>query len=90
MSDLSSIPPSDGSSSSSPTNPSQEPSQISTPYQFTDKPQTFGNMQFTAKEWNQFMSILTQNLSSYMQHALHKMREQMRKDFRRGEGKSDD
>ena len=51
------------------------------------QPHQFLGMTFTAKEWNELMNVMLQNLSTYMNHVMQKMREKMKKDWRREEGK---
>jgi hypothetical protein len=52
--------------------------------------QVFLGMKFTADEWNKLMNIMLKNLGNYINKTMNKMKEKMKKDWKRGEGEDVD
>ena len=70
--------------------PPEEPaSQPSGGFHFKEG-RTFLGMEFSAKEWADFMNILNQNFTQHMNKVMNKLRESMKKSWKRGAGEDVD
>jgi hypothetical protein len=58
-------------------------------FQFS-KGHKYLGMQFSAKEWTQFMNILTKSLSDYISKTYDKMTKKMKADWKRADGEDVD
>lgn len=58
-------------------------------FQFS-KGHKYLGMQFSAKEWTQFMNILTKSLSDYISKTYDKMTKKMKNDWKRADGEDVD
>lgn len=57
---------------------------------FTETSHEWGGMTFTAEEWNKLMNILSKNFCDFMNKTFKKMKEKLKKDAQRMEGKDVD
>lgn len=58
--------------------------------EFSGKSHEWGGMTFTAEEWNKLMNTLEKSFSDFMNKTFKKMREKLKKDAQRMEGKDVD
>ena len=49
------------------------------------KGRKFGGMEFSAKEWGQFMNSLVTNLNNYIKKTMQKMTEKMKEDWKKSQ-----